>query len=125
LSVVSCTTFNTCFDDAPDWTRLIVGTYAGEVWSTHEMLPIETTFKISGEGSLNGSYRIIGDNSMIEGTLHQFKTEGPTHLKCIWQDPYGKGSLALTFSKDYSRFDGLWQFEEPEGEHPWNGKKRE
>jgi hypothetical protein len=123
LSVVSCSTFNNHSTNAPHWAQHIIGKYAGEVRSSDELMPVETTFQIDERGLLSGTYRITGANSLVNGVLVQFKEEGPHSLMSKWQDPYGKGTLLLTFSGDYKRFDGVWTFEEPEGEHPWTGVK--
>ena len=123
LFAVSCSTSSHHSKKAPDWTQHIIGTYAGEVWSSDETVPVRTTFRITEQGSLSGTYQLTGANSMVKGIFVQFKEEGSHNLACTWQDPYGKGTLALTFSEDYKRFDGIWVFEEPEGEHPWTGVK--
>lgn len=44
----------------------------------------------------------------VEGDLKDCREVGTREMACKWKDSYGWGILKLTFSQDFSRFDGIW-----------------
>lgn len=100
-------------------------TYRGELWSSGELTPVETTLSASSTGLSGGSYVMLIDDRPVPGTLSNcFATDG-TSFTCMWQDEFGTGGLDLEFSADREQFEGQWWAEfEPTSKHPWHGRRK-
>lgn len=96
-------------------------TYHGQVWTSGELMPVETTLKATGTG-LSGRYVMIDGARNMPGELSNcFATDG-SHFTCMWTDEFGVGGFELEFSADRQRFEGEWWPEaSPETRYPWTG----
>lgn len=103
------------------WLGQVTGKYESEVESGDRLITATTTFVVNDQGALIGSYELIERDDFIPGTLNQCRGLKVGIVQCIWSDRYGTGKLTVTFSEDFSRFDGYWT---PEGEpenYLWRG----
>lgn len=103
-----------------------VGKYCGELLSAGVMSDVETRFvRNVTNGTITGAYVFDDRGQPVEGMLAEAGDDGDgndlTRL-FIWRDKYGYGKLLLTFSPDFSEFDGKWG-DTSTALAPWNGKR--
>ena len=101
------------------------GKYCGELFSAGSMSKVETHFvRNAGSGVITGSYVFDDRGEAVEGMLAEAGDDGDgndlTRL-FIWRDKYGYGRLVLTFSPDFSEFQGKWG-DGASALAPWDGK---
>ena len=103
-----------------------VGKYCGGLLSAGVMSEVETRFvRNVSNGTIIGSYIFDDRGQPVEGKLAEAGDDGDgndlTRL-FIWRDKYGYGKLALTFTPDFSEFQGKWG-DSGSVLAPWNGKR--
>ena len=114
---------------SPTLEQKIVGTYKGEIWSTGKYFGT-TIFTLEGKNTINGSYTFQGDSIEEKGKLSKCKNKfnwssfKNNRLVCTWEDSYGKGILDISFSNNYTSFDGEWWLDGSSRKYTWNGKKQ-
>jgi|ETNmetMinimDraft_30_1059905.scaffolds.fasta_scaffold127439_1 hypothetical protein len=105
------------------WQPKIVGTYKGTISNDPDEFPAKTTFKLD-EGELSGTYELTVDGNSIDGDLQEFTVTGKRSLKCRWIDYTQRmGNLNMTFSPDFSSFEGNWDPDDFNGSGAWKGRK--
>jgi hypothetical protein len=103
-----------------------VGKYCGELLSSGVASEVETRFvRNVSNGTITGSYVFDDLGQPAEGMLAEAGDDGDgndlTRL-FIWRDKYGYGRLVLTFTPDFSEFQGKWG-DTASASAPWNGKR--
>lgn len=103
--------------------RSYAGNYLGHIQSSNELLPIITTFfeKKDQVATSAGSYSMNEANQVVRGNVFNCKTNFEHTLDCYWQDKYGSGKVAFTFSDDYKNFAGQWSVGEQLEKFKWTG----
>jgi len=117
-----CQLFQNGPADPDCWTANIAGDYKGTIFTGTIEYPGTTTFAFE-DGALVGTYELDDKGKTVTGTLTDIKKAGERQLTCIWNDQDRKGPFTLTFSEDFSSFEGQWANEGEEPKHGWNGKK--
>lgn len=102
------------------------GKYCGQLLSSGVMAEVETRFVENiKSGVISGSYVFTEQGQPVEGIIADAGDDGDrndlTRL-LIWRDKYGIGKLVVTFSPDYSEFEGKWSDGGP-ALAPWSGKR--
>ena len=110
----------------PAHARDPIGKYCGELLSTGVMSEVETHFVRSvSSGTITGAYVFDDQGQPVEGLLAEAGDDGDgsdlTRL-FVWRDKYGHGKLVLTFTPDFSAFQGKWG-DAVTVVAPWNGKR--
>lgn len=112
-----------------DFATKLVGTYESEIWSNGLSKGL-TTFSIDSNKVISGVYTFQGDSDIEEkrslgNCLKKFNviTLQKNELTCIWRDGYGEGTLTVSFSNDFSSFEGAWGEGNSSVEFTWNGKR--
>jgi len=59
--------------------------------------------------------------SVIRGSLTGCLHNIGYVVDCYWQDKYGSGRVAFTFSDDYKYFSGKWGINEQPEDFKWTG----
>jgi hypothetical protein len=103
-----------------------IGKYCGALLSSGVMSNVETSFvRNVGNGAITGSYVFDDGGQPTEGMLAEASDDGDgndlTRL-FIWRDKYGYGRLVVTFSPDFSEFQGKWG-DSGSALAPWNGRR--
>ena len=100
----------------------IVGVYHGEAFNGGDLDPVTTTFRFAPGNRLVGEYVIEDESGVFQGTIsNAFFEDGV--LQVEWTDRDGEGYAELTFSSNFTRFDGFWASFDSPNENPWNGIK--
>lgn len=110
----------------PAHARDPVGKYCGDLLSSGVMSQVETRFiRNVSSGTITGAYVFDDRGQPVEGMLAEAGDDGDgndlTRL-FIWRDKYGYGKLVLTFTPDFSEFQGKWG-DTGTALSPWNGKR--
>jgi hypothetical protein len=100
-------------------------TYCGTLLSGTAPTEVVTTVQFKGETDLAGTYKFLEDGKPVSGTLVSKDVMKDHQAVLLWNDKYGEGSLAVTFSEDFDSFDGKWGTGSDEPTHSWQGKKCE
>jgi hypothetical protein len=108
------------------YARDPVGKYCGGLLSSGVMSEVETRFvRNVSNGTITGSYVFDDRGQPTEGMLAEASDDGDgndlTRL-FIWRDKYGYGKLVVTFTPDFSEFEGKWG-DTGSALAPWNGKR--
>jgi hypothetical protein len=103
-----------------------IGKYCGGLLSAGIMSEVETRFvRNVNNGTITGSYVFDDRGVPVEGQLAESGDDGDgndlTRL-FIWRDKYGYGKLVVTFTPDFSEFQGKWG-DTASALAPWNGKR--
>lgn len=109
--------------ERPDYGPL-TGTYEGQVFNGGDLDPIVTTFEFLPDGRLRGQYYIDEETGPIEGIVtNVYLLEGRAY-SVEWTDKHGEGQAVLSFSADFSSFNGYWIDGLDGSSHPWTGVKQ-
>ncbi|NEO83589.1 MAG: hypothetical protein F6J87_04915 [Spirulina sp. SIO3F2] len=106
-----------------NWELQILGVYQSEIWGAGEFLSGITEFQRNEAGVVEGRYTMNEQGEVVPGSLSQCQSLEPLVMHCIWQDRYGTGDLELSFSEDFSRFEGYWGDGNTQPEFPWLGSR--
>ncbi|MEO1401082.1 MAG: hypothetical protein AAFV72_07450 [Cyanobacteria bacterium J06635_1] len=121
---VSLSSFLAQAQKAPDWLPQTEGSYTGEIWSGGSAIASETTFTLNEDGTITGSYLMHEPADDVTGTISACQPVDDLTLQCTWDDIYGTGDLRVTFTEDFSNFDGYWTPEAGlELGFGWNGSR--
>lgn len=101
------------------WSKDVVGSYKGEIWSGGNPIKGTTNFSINNGGTLIGSYTFGSDSGELANCV---ELNRENVLKCKWIDKYGEGTLTIKFSNRNAKFDGYWTTENNPQIYKWNGK---
>ena len=109
--------------ELPDYGPL-TGTYEGHVFNGGDLDPVVTTFEILPDGRLRGHYYIDEETGPVEGIVtNVYLLEGRAY-SVEWTDKHGEGQAVLSFSADFSSFNGYWIDGLDGSSHPWTGVKQ-
>ena len=105
---------------------LPTGKFCGRLLSTGIMTEVETSFDPDGrDGKIIGSYAFVEQGRMVSGMLMDAGEDSDRNgltRAFIWRDKYGYGKLSVTFTPDFSEFQGQWN-DGGSTSFPWNGKR--
>lgn len=107
-----------------NWMQKVAGTYQGKIWSDNVLLPVNTTFTVTSDGSVNGTYEADEGGLIIPGYLFGCKEIKRRTISCIWDDYYGRGPASFTFNPKYSKFEGYWLGSSGSQTYPWRGSRK-
>jgi hypothetical protein len=117
-----------CIATATQSNRLPLGRYCGELLSNGIMAEAQTTFGPSvTDGKISGSYVFFEEGQTVTGLLAEPSDDGDGNdltRNLVWQDKYGHGNLVITFTSDFSEFQGNWS-DGGKASFPWNGMRCE
>lgn len=103
------------------------GTYCGELLSGGVMTEVETRFvENTVSGVVTGRYVFTEQGQAVDGLLADAGSDGDANDLSrifIWRDKYGYGKLVVTFSADFSSFEGKWSDGGGQASAPWNGTR--
>lgn len=105
------------------WFREVVGSYQSQIWSGDSVVPGTTEFILTDTNSLIGSYELEDQGSSALGVLSQCQEVQTRTIRCSWNDKYGSGDFEVTFSEDFSSFNGHWSPEGIKERFTWNGSR--
>lgn len=106
-----------------DWVKQALRSYQSQIWGGGNLLSGTTEFREAGDGSLEGSYTMNERGKSVPGTLSQCQTKQILVMRCRWNDKYGTGDLEITFSENFSSFNGYWGEESSEPAFRWSGSR--
>ena len=98
-------------------------TYCGTLFSVDALTDAVTTIQFRGEANLAGTYKFLEDGSPVFGTLVPKSPIKDHQAILLWNDKYGSGSLAVTFSENFESFEGKWGAGNEVPGNLWQGKK--
>jgi len=108
---------------AIDWIERALGNYQSQIWSAGSLVSGTTEFRKTSDGSLGGRYTMNEQGGVVPGTLSQCQAMQVRVMRCVWSDKYGTGNLEVTFSEDFSSFNGYWGEASSEPVFPWSGSR--
>lgn len=106
-----------------NWIKQAMGRYQSQIWSGGDLLTGTTEFRQARDGAIEGRYTMNEQGKLTPGTLSQCQTIEVRVLRCAWNDKYGTGSLEVTFSEDFSGFNGYWGEQNEEPAFRWDGSR--
>lgn len=101
------------------------GRYCGKVLSSGVMSNVETSFEMNASnGAVVGSYVFAEQTQPVDGVLAEADDGDSNELTrtFIWRDKYGYGKLNVTFTPNFSEFEGKWS-DGGLNFLPWNGTR--
>jgi hypothetical protein len=111
-------------DRYPDFRSSIQGgTYQSQIWSSGSFVPGTTTFGSGRGGEISGRYTMKEQDSLVEGSLSNCKTMQSLKMQCVWRDQYGTGNLEITFSPNFTNFEGYWGTRGSQPSFVWVGAR--
>lgn len=121
--VIGTTSLATQAQPTDDWTVQAVGSYESRIWTGGNIIPATTEFIQSTDGSLRGRYILFEPGKSVPGVLSDCQAVAVEMLRCGWQDQYGTGVLEVSFSGDFSQFNGFWGTDNEEPWLRWSGSR--
>ncbi len=106
-----------------DWVEQALGNYQSQILSGSSLVSGTTEFRKTREGSLEGSYTMDEQGKVVLGTLSQCQAIQVRVMRCVWNDKYGTGNLEVTFSENFSSFNGYWGEQSSEPVFRWSGSR--
>jgi hypothetical protein len=104
-----------------NWLEQASGSYQSRIFSVGSLISGTTEFRQARDGTLAGSYTMNELGKSVPGTLSECQATQIRVINCIWNDQYGSGNLEVTFSEDFSSFNGYWGEESAEPVFRWSG----
>ncbi len=108
---------------AHDWVEQALGRYQSQIWGGDRLLPGTTEFRKTGSSSIEGRYTMNEQGKSVPGSLAQCQAIQVRVMRCVWNDKYGTGNLEVTFSEDFSIFNGYWGEGSSEPGFRWSGSR--
>jgi hypothetical protein len=112
-------------DHDPDFrsSNLQNGTYQSQIWSSGSFISGTTTFVSGRGGEIGGRYTMKERDRVVEGSLSNCKKMQSRKMRCVWNDPYGTGNLEITFSANFTNFEGYWGEGQSQPSFVWVGSR--
>jgi hypothetical protein len=107
----------------PAWTEKAMGQYPSQIWSGGSLVSGTTELQQAQDGTLGGTYSLKEPTGVVPGKLSQCQAVKLRVLRCGWTDQYGSGTLEMTFSEDFSGFNGYWAADNSEPVFRWSGSR--
>ncbi len=110
---------------ADETGRAPSGTYCGQLSSAGVLSDAQTRFEVVAGGTVIGKYVFSDQGQSVDGELAETGDDGDGSdltRSFMWRDKYGYGQLIVTFTSDFSEFDGKWNAGGSEF-LPWNGRR--
>jgi len=101
------------------------GTYCGQLSSAGVLSDAQTHFETDASGTIIGKYMFSDQGQPVHGELAETGDDGDGSDRTrtfMWRDKYGYGQLVVTFTPDFSEFEGKWNAGASEF-LPWNGRR--
>ena len=114
---------NASAQSSRDWVDQALGNYQSRILSAGNLVSGRTEFRKTREGFLEGSYTMDEQREVVPGTLSQCKAMQVRVMRCVWNDKYGTGNLEVTFSENFSGFNGYWGEGSLEPVFRWSGSR--
>ncbi|MFN5864639.1 MAG: hypothetical protein ACK451_22325, partial [Pseudanabaena sp.] len=114
---------NASAQSSSDWVDQALGNYQSRILSAGSLVSGTTEFRKTREDSLEGSYTMDEQGKVVFGTLSQCQVMQVLVMRCVWNDKYGTGNLEVTFSENFSSFNGYWGEIGSEPVFRWSGSR--
>jgi hypothetical protein len=106
-----------------NWVEQALGSYQSQILNAGILASGKTEFRKNSNGSLVGIYTMNEEGGIVQGKLSKCRAIKIQVMRCIWNDKYGTGELEVTFSEDFSSFNGYWGVEISEPIYRWSGAR--
>ncbi|WDZ78826.1 hypothetical protein PWG15_10195 [Ensifer adhaerens] len=109
---------------AGETIRAPSGTYCGALSSAGVLSDAQTHFETDASGTIIGKYVFSDQGQPVPGELAETGDDGDGSdltRTFMWRDKYGYGQLIVTFTPNFSEFEGKWNAGGSEF-LPWNGR---
>lgn len=123
FSLTAVCSLNASAQSSSDWVDQALGNYQSRILSAGGLVSGTTEFRKTREDSLEGSYSMDEQGKVVFGTLSQCQVMQVRVMRCIWNDKYGTGNLEVTFSENFSSFNGYWGEQSSEPVFRWSGSR--
>ena len=105
------------------WVEDALGSYQSQILNGGTLASGKTEFRKNSDRSLGGIYTMNEGGEIVPGSLSKCRAIQIRVMSCIWNDKYGTGELEVTFSEDFSSFNGYWGEEFSEPVYRWSGTR--
>ncbi|NMF57221.1 hypothetical protein [Pseudanabaena yagii] len=123
FSLTIVCSLNASAQSSSDWVDQALGNYQSRILSAGSLVSGTTEFRKTREDSLEGSYTMDEQGKVVFGTLSQCQVMQVRVMRCVWNDKYGTGNLEVTFSENFSSFNGYWGEIGSEPVFRWSGSR--
>ncbi|WP_286396036.1 hypothetical protein [Pseudanabaena mucicola] len=123
FSLTIVCSLNASAQSSSDWVDQALGNYQSRILSAGSLVSGTTEFRKTREDSLEGSYAMDEQGKVVFGTLSQCQVMQVLVMRCVWNDKYGTGNLEVTFSENFSSFNGYWGEIGSEPVFRWSGSR--
>ena len=123
FSLTVVCSLNASAQSSSDWVDQALGNYQSRILSAGSLVSGTTEFRKTREDSLEGSYTMDEQGKVVFGTLSQCQVMQVLVMRCVWNDKYGTGNLEVTFSENFSSFNGYWGEIGSEPVFRWSGSR--
>ncbi|MFN6070543.1 MAG: hypothetical protein ACK45T_25965, partial [Pseudanabaena sp.] len=123
FSLTIVCSLNASAQSSSDWVDQALGNYQSRILSAGSLVSGTTEFRKTREDSLEGSYTMDEQGKVVFGTLSQCQVMQVLVMRCVWNDKYGTGNLEVTFSENFSSFNGYWGEIGSEPVFRWSGSR--
>lgn len=123
FSLTIVCSLNASAQSSSDWVDQALGNYQSRILSAGSLVSGTTEFRKTREDSLEGSYKMDEQGKVVFGTLSQCQVMQVLVMRCVWNDKYGTGNLEVTFSENFSSFNGYWGEIGSEPVFRWSGSR--
>ncbi|MEC4803320.1 MAG: hypothetical protein SAJ12_01340 [Jaaginema sp. PMC 1079.18] len=106
-----------------DWVDGALGRYSSQIFNAGMLSSGTTEFQESWDGSLGGNYTMREGGQIVSGTLSECVATKVQVMRCLWKDRYGEGYLEVTFTEDFTNFNGYWGTLDSEPLFRWSGSR--
>jgi hypothetical protein len=110
FSLTIVCSLNASAQSSSDWVDQALGNYQSRILSAGSLVSGTTEFRKTREDSLEGSYTMDEQGKVLV-------------MRCVWNDKYGTGNLEVTFSENFSSFNGYWGEIGSEPVFRWSGSR--
>ncbi|WP_417454690.1 hypothetical protein [Kiloniella sp.] len=107
-----------------DWHLDIAGVYQGKLINNNISDSITTTFTLTAENKITGTYEFENSGAIQFGNLTNCFPNQTRVLTCTWQDSNSTGDFDFKFNNVLDGFRGPWGDEETGPYTYWSGKKQ-
>jgi len=123
FSLTIVCSLNASAQSSSDWVDQALGNYQSRILSAGSLVSGTTEFRKTRDDSLEGSYTMDEQGKVVFGTLSQCQVMQVLVMRCVWNDKYGTGNLEVTFSENFSSFNGYWGEIGSEPVFRWSGSR--
>ena len=99
------------------------GRYCGLLLSGGFMVPATTQLATGKNGKVTGTYEFTQRGRTESGSLTEIAAGARKMTRILrWRDRFGSGRLVVTFTPDFTSFEGRWGPENAKPKAHWSGR---